>query len=62
MMNINTDLSFFDMIVPCGITNCKVTSMKKLLGVTQNIQDVKFQIVKAFNENIYLPESKLIAL
>ena len=61
-LNINTDLSFFEMIVPCGITNCKVTSMKKLLGATQNIQDVKFQIVKAFNENIYLPESKLIAL
>ena len=61
-LNINTDLSFFDMIVPCGITDCKVTSMKKLLGATQNIQDVKFQIVKAFNENIYLPESKLIAL
>ena len=61
-LNINTDLSFFDMIVPCGITDCKVTSMKKLLGAAQNIQDVKFQIVKAFNENIYLPESKLIAL
>ena len=61
-LNINTDLSFFEMIVPCGITDCKVTSMKKLLGPTQNIQDVKFQIVKAFNENIYLPESKLIAL
>ena len=61
-LNINTDLSFFEMIVPCGITDCKVTSMKKLLGATQNIQDVKFQIVKAFNENIYLPESKLIAL
>lgn len=61
-LNINTDLSFFDMIVPCGITDCKVTSMKKLLGATQNIQDVKFRIVKAFNENIYLPESKLIAL
>ena len=61
-LNINTDLSFFDMIVPCGITDCKVTSMKKLLGATQNIQDVKFQIVKAFNENIYLLESKLIAL
>ena len=61
-LNINTDLSFFEMIVPCGITDCKVTSMKKLLGATQNIQDVKFQIVKAFNENIYLLESKLIAL
>ena len=61
-LNINTDLSFFEMIVPCGITDCKVTSMKKLLGAAQNIQDVKFQIVKAFNENIYLPESKLIAL
>lgn len=31
-LNINTDLSFFDLIVPCGITNKPVTSMQKELG------------------------------
>ena len=61
-LNINTDLSFFDMIVPCGIANCKVTSMEKLLGAPQDIQDVKFNIAKAFNKNIHLFDNELIAL
>ena len=61
-LNINTDLSFFDMIVPCGIANCKVTSMEKLLGAPQNIQDVKFNIAKSFNKNIHLFDRELIAL
>ena len=61
-LNINTDLSFFDMIVPCGIANCKVTSMEKLLGAPQDIQDVKFNIAKAFNKNIHLFDRELIAL
>ena len=61
-LNINTDLSFFDMIVPCGIANCKVTSMEKLLGAPQNMQDVKINIAKAFNKNIHLIDKELIAL
>jgi lipoyl(octanoyl) transferase len=28
-LNVQTNLSFFDMIVPCGITGKRVTSMKK---------------------------------
>lgn len=31
-LNVNTDLSFFDLIVPCGITTKPVTSMQKELG------------------------------
>jgi lipoyl(octanoyl) transferase len=31
-LNVNTDLSYFDLIVPCGITAKPVTSMKKELG------------------------------
>ena len=61
-LNINTDLNFFNRIVPCGITNCKVTSMEKLLGAPQNMQDVKFEIVEAFNNNIFLPESRQVAI
>lgn len=30
--NINTDLSYFDMIIPCGLTDRGVTSVKKLKG------------------------------
>ena len=31
-LNVNTDLSFFDLIVPCGIASKPVTSMRKELG------------------------------
>lgn len=31
-LNVNTDLSYFDLIVPCGIVAKPVTSMKKELG------------------------------
>jgi lipoyl(octanoyl) transferase len=31
-LNVNTDLGFFDLIVPCGITSKPVTSMRKELG------------------------------
>ncbi len=31
-LNINTDLSFFEGIVPCGISEMGVTSLQKLLG------------------------------
>jgi len=31
-LNVNTDLSFFNLIIPCGITNKQVTSMQRQLG------------------------------
>jgi lipoyl(octanoyl) transferase len=31
-LNVNTDLSYFDLIVPCGITAKPVTSMQKEVG------------------------------
>jgi len=31
-LNVTTDLSPFDLIVPCGITGCRMTSMERLLG------------------------------
>jgi lipoyl(octanoyl) transferase len=40
-MNINTDLSYFNHIVPCGIQDKAVTSLKKELNSDQNIERVK---------------------
>jgi lipoyl(octanoyl) transferase len=31
-LNVNTDLSYFNLIIPCGITSKPVTSMQKELG------------------------------
>jgi lipoyl(octanoyl) transferase len=39
--NINTDLRYFDYIVPCGIEDKTVTSMEKELGEKQNIHEVE---------------------
>src|SRR3970282_482700 len=30
--NVCTDLSYFDLIVPCGIADCRATSLEKSLG------------------------------
>src|SRR5688500_8579993 len=31
-LNVTTDLSYFDLIVPCGLTGRSVTSLERLLG------------------------------
>jgi lipoyl(octanoyl) transferase len=43
-LNVNTDLSYFDMIVPCGISDKAVTSMKKILGREIEMEAVKERI------------------
>jgi len=47
-LNVNTDLKYFDNIIPCGIVDCEVTSMKELLGASQNMDLIKKEIVKVF--------------
>ncbi len=40
-LNVNSDLSYFDNIIPCGIANKGVTSLEKELGKKVNIENVK---------------------
>lgn len=47
-LNVNTDLSYFDLIVPCGITAKPVTSMQKELGKNQDINAVAESISRNF--------------
>lgn len=48
--NVNTDLSYFNFIVPCGITNKQVTSLQKELGYKLNYEEVKQKIKKNFEK------------
>ena len=47
-LNVNTDLSHFEFIVPCGIQGKTVTSLEKELGHKVNYQDVKEKVKKHF--------------
>jgi lipoyl(octanoyl) transferase len=47
-LNVNTDLSFFDLIVPCGIVSKPVTSMAKELGRSVAMQDIAHSLSRNF--------------
>ncbi|WP_083768734.1 lipoyl(octanoyl) transferase LipB [Thermobaculum terrenum] len=49
-ININTDLRYFDMIIPCGITGRSVTSLQVLLGRTIPLEEVMDHIEHHFSE------------
>jgi lipoyl(octanoyl) transferase len=48
-LNVNTDLAFYDGIIPCGIFDHGVTSMEQHLGYLLNMEDVKKDLIKYFN-------------
>ncbi len=50
--NINTNLSFFDYIVPCGIQNKKVTSLETELGCGVSMDEIKEKVKRNF-ENVF---------
>ena len=47
-LNVNTDLSHFEFIVPCGIQGKTVTSLEKELGHKVNYEAVKEKVKKNF--------------
>jgi lipoyl(octanoyl) transferase len=46
--NVNTDLDFFRLIVPCGISDRGVTSLRKLTGRDVPIPEVEDHFVRQF--------------
>lgn len=49
-LNINTDLSYFQHIVPCGITDKDVTSMQKELGKEIDFEEVSAVFAAVFEK------------
>jgi len=47
-LNVNTDLSHFDFIIPCGIQNKKVTSIEKELGHKVDFEEAKEKVKRNF--------------
>ena len=45
---MNTDLSLFDLIIPCGISDKPVTSIEKELGHPVPLQDVAHSVARNF--------------
>ncbi|HJM88589.1 MAG TPA: lipoyl(octanoyl) transferase LipB [Dehalococcoidia bacterium] len=53
-LNVSTDLSRFDAIVPCGIGDAGVTSMQRLLGVAPSMAAVQSRVVAALGSRLGL--------
>jgi lipoyl(octanoyl) transferase len=49
-LNVNTDLSFFENIIPCGIVNKQVTSIEKELGRKVDLEEVKQKLRNNFSK------------
>lgn len=53
-LNVNTDLSYFSLINPCGFVNKGVTSISKELGYEVPMEDVKKMFSRLFISRILL--------
>jgi lipoyl(octanoyl) transferase len=49
-LNVNTDLSYFNNIIPCGIQNKQVTSLEKELGRKIDFEEAKERVRKNFEK------------
>ena len=49
-LNVNTDLSYFNRIIPCGLSWADVTSMARELGGEQNLVEVRDRFLNHFAE------------
>ncbi len=49
-LNVNTDLRYFEYIIPCGIKDKAVTSLKRELEKEVNAEEIKKKIKKHFQD------------
>ncbi len=53
-LNVNPDLAHFDLIVPCGIVDRGVTSIRKLTGQAPPMADVEDAVIRGFR-SVFAP-------
>ena len=58
--NVNTDLSFFSNIIPCGIDDKAVTSMKKELGREVDLEEVADKLLVHLAELFDFKASRIL--
>src|SRR5918996_1781898 len=51
-INVNTDLSYFDHIVPCGITDRAVTSIAEVVGEVVDLEAVEDSVAYQFGRGM----------
>lgn len=56
-LNVNTDLDYFNFIIPCGIQDKQVTSLQKELGRYVDFEEVKEKVKQNF-ERVFDAELK----
>jgi lipoyl(octanoyl) transferase len=49
-LNVNTDLNYFNFIIPCGIQNKQVTSIEKELGQQVDFEEAKQRLKRNFEK------------
>lgn len=59
-LNVNTDLSYFKRIIPCGLTWADVTSMAKELDSPQNFAAVRERFLQNFAEVFGYPTTEKV--
>jgi lipoyl(octanoyl) transferase len=49
-LNVSTDLSYFDLMVPCGIQQVTMTSVVQEVGPAVSMEEVDSEVVRAFGK------------
>jgi lipoyl(octanoyl) transferase len=48
--NVNTDLDYFSMIIPCGLEGVRMTSLREILDEEMDLGAVAHAFVRSFGE------------